>query len=84
MKTFLLMHAIYLLGALVAYLIQYYHATRVQKISFNRLDSFWAAITSFLSWGYVAYSMVYFVINKMKDPYSPAKRTINHHNRLPI
>jgi hypothetical protein len=64
------MHAIYLLGGLVAYLIQYYHATRVQKISFNKLDSFWAAITSFLSWGYVAFSIVSFTTKKMKNTYT--------------
>jgi hypothetical protein len=64
------MHAIYLLGGLVAYLIQYYHATRVQKISFNKLDSFWAAITSFLSWGYVAFSIVSFASKKMKNIYT--------------
>jgi hypothetical protein len=64
------MHAIYLLGGLVAYLIQYYNATRVQKISFNKLDSFWAAITSFLSWGYVAFSIFSFAGKKMKNTYT--------------
>ncbi len=54
------MHAIYLLGGIIAFLIQYINSTRTGKSPWTNYDAFKAAMTGFLSWAYVtAYSIIW-------------------------
>jgi len=73
MKTFLLMHALYLAGGITAYLIQFVHFNRILKNDWTRYDSFKAAMTSFFSWIYVLAFCIMWSFNRIAKEFSSLK-----------
>ncbi|MEJ7740577.1 MAG: hypothetical protein WKF97_24430 [Chitinophagaceae bacterium] len=73
MKTFFLMHALYLAGGITAYLIQFIYNNRILRNDWTRYDSFKAAMISFFSWVYVLAFGIMWCFSKMAKEFSTLK-----------